>query len=133
MADIWVGCGLLGLSVGDIRKRSIPLWEVLVFLFVGIIYGLWKNGVVEVLSGFLPGVLLCVAAMVMPDDVGMGDGIVTVVYGSIYGWQKACLWLVISFFLVAIGGVLLCVIQQRKRVRLPFVPFLTAVHVGMCL
>lgn len=133
MADIWVGCGLLGLSVGDIRKRSIPLWEVLVFLFVGIIYGLWKNGVVEVLYGFLPGILLCVAAMVMPDDVGMGDGIVTVVYGSIYGWQKACLWLVISFFLVAIGGVLLCVIQQRKRVRLPFVPFLTAVHVGMCL
>lgn len=133
MADIWVGCGLLGLSVGDIRKRSIPLWEVLVFLFVGIIYGLWKNGVVEVLYGFLPGILLCVATMVMPDDVGMGDGIVTVVYGSIYGWQKACLWLVISFFLVAIGGVLLCVIQQRKRVRLPFVPFLTAVHVGMCL
>ena len=52
-------------------------------------------------------------------------------YGMIYGWKRTSIWLMNSFLVAAVIGMIISCMCKKRRIELPFVPFLTAVHIGM--
>ena len=69
----------------------------------------------------------------LPQSLGIGDGILSVMYGMIYGWKRTSIWLMNSFLVAAVIGMIISCMCKKRRIELPFVPFLTAVHIGMYL
>ena len=51
----------------------------------------------------------------------------------IYGWEKTCVWLMNSFLLAAVVGMIMGCTYKTNKKELPFVPFMTVVHYGMFL
>lgn len=131
--DLVVGGYLLELSIEDVRKRKLPLWILIVGIMGSALYGLKYIGVFGMLAGILPGVILLIISALLPHSIGTGDGILTVIYGAVYGWKRACIWLMFGFFGAAVFGLFYCLCQREKHMKLPLVPFLTLIHVGMCL
>ncbi len=128
-----VGGYLIGLSIEDIKKQKLTIWMLLIFLVGGIAYGLMHIREQNLFLSIVPGMLLCALALQLPNSVGIGDGLLAIAYGSVYGWRKTCIWLMISFLLAAVFGLVHCFRRHRKDLKVPFVPFLAIVHVGMCL
>lgn len=124
---------LIVLSLEDIQKKKVSTWLLVTATIAGFAYALINQRGWSSLVDILPGVILCLMAIVLPDSLGIGDGLLGIIYGLVYGWLKTCLWLMFGFVLAAVAGVLMCIRNKDKRVCIPFIPFLTIVHVGMCL
>ena len=129
-----VGGCLMVLSIEDIRKRLLPVWVLVILLLSSMVYGVRQHaGLFEIICSVFPGVWLVVAALLLPQSIGLGDGMLSVCYGLLYGWKRTCIWLMLGFFLTAVFGLTLKLFYKRKHICIPFIPFLTIVHVGMSL
>ena len=113
--------------------KGVSFWLVVASILAAGVFGVYQNGLVHSLPGAVPGVLLCFLAVWQPKVLGKGDGLVAIAYGCLYGWRNTVIWLMYSFLLVAIVGVFAKVLSRKKRLQLPFVPFMSLVHMGMCL
>ena len=131
--DYIVGGFLAFLSIEDIRKRALPVWILLTGGLGVLIYSIKNLSIGVVVIGCVPGILMIVISKLLPKSLGIGDGVLVLGYGMIYGWEKACVWLVNSFWMVAIVGVIIGCIHKNKKIEIPFVPFMTAIHFGMFL
>ena len=131
--EIWIGGCLALFSVQDIRYKKISFWMIIVGIVFGIIHSLSNQRGVHILLDVLPGCLLCILAQFGKKIIGMGDGLIGIFYGLFLGWEQTCFLLMFAFWLVSLIGLLLCMRNRKHSIKLPFVPFLTIVHVGMCL
>ena len=133
MSYVVGGC-LAVLSIEDIRKQVLPVWVLVMLLLSSMVYGVGQHaGLLEIIFSAFPGILLVVEAVLIPKSIGIGDGILSVCYGLVYGWKRTCIWLMLGFLLAAVFGVVLKLFYKRRHIRIPFIPFLTIVHVGMSL
>lgn len=131
--DLVIGGYLIGLSMEDMRRKKLSLWVLGIGGIGSFLYSIIYAGIFGVVAGSIPGVILLILSRLLPESVGAGDGILAVIYGVCYGWQKACIWLMFSFFAAAVFGVFFSFFRKEKSMKIPFVPFLALVHVGMCL
>ncbi len=127
------GVFLALLSMEDFKKKAIPVWMLLIGGIGALAYSLKNLSIGTVIVGCIPGALMILISKLLPKSLGIGDGILVVLYGMIYGWEKACVWLMNSFLLVAVIGLIVGCIYKSHKMELPFVPFMTIVHLGMCL
>ena len=131
--DYIAGGFLAFLSMVDFKKKEIPVW-MLLFGGIGVlIYSIKNLSMGAVLIGCFPGTLMILVSKLLPESLGMGDGVLVVLYGMVYGWEKTCVWLMNSFFLAAVIGLIIGCIYKRHKMDIPFVPFMTIVHLGICL
>lgn len=124
---------LIGLSVQDVLKKQLSLWILILGGIGSAVYGVLCMGLPKAAVAMIPGVILIGLSLLMPRSIGIGDGMLSVIYGLVFGWRRTCIWLMLGFLLAAVFGVLSCFFRKEKHVAIPFVPFLAAVHVGMCL
>lgn len=120
---------LIILSISDIRKKKIPLVAVLLPALAVILYSIVTGKFLNILLGIWPGLLLCGLALSLPGSLGIGDGLLGIVYGVLYGWKRTCLWILFGLILVAVYGVCMC-IHNKNQKEIPLIPFLTVVHMG---
>ncbi|MCD8097773.1 MAG: A24 family peptidase [Lachnospiraceae bacterium] len=118
MSAWWVGLHLLLLSVEDLRSREVPLLPIVELALVGLCraaaMGTWVSP--------LPGALLLCAGYLSDEQIGYGDGWLTLALGMWFPTERLLLMLAL--------GSLLCVgagLGTGER-ELPFVPFLTAAY-----
>ncbi len=129
-----VGGCLAVLSIEDIRKQKVPVWSLVILLFSSIMYeALQQVSIIEAVLGAFPGILMMVLALLLPQSLGIGDGMLSVCYGLLYGWRRTCIWLMVSFLLAAVFGLFLKLFTKRRHISIPFIPFLALVHMGMNL
>lgn len=128
-----VGVCLVCLGLYDMKKKKIPLGPAVGLCMVSLVYGAVDGGVMQTLTGILPGAVLFLVSIVAPGQIGKGDGLIAIAYGAVMGWQRTCCWLLFAFFFTALTGVIIGIKQKNKRISMPFIPFLAMVHVGMCL
>lgn len=121
------------LSIEDFRKKALPVRVLLIGGVAALIYCIKFLSIEAVVIGCLPGVLMVIVSKVLPKSLGMGDGILVIWYGMLYGWEKTCVWLMNSFLLAAVVGIIIGCICKNNKKELPFVPFMTVVHFGMFL
>ena len=84
-------------------------------------------------SAYISVLILLIFSVLMPKGIGIGDGILAIIYGIVYGWMRTCVWLIAGFLMAAVFGVFCYLFQRAKSMLIPLVPFLMLAHVGMCL
>ena len=131
--DWIIGGYLLELSIEDIRKRKLSLWFLIMGILGSILYGFGYRDLLYVVTGIIPGAILLIFSVLMPKGIGIGDGILAIIYGIVYGWMRTCVWLIAGFLMAAVFGVFCYLFQRAKSMLIPLVPFLMLAHVGMCL
>ena len=131
MKNVLLSGYLMVLSFQDIKQKRVSLWLLLVAMIGGVFYAIAQQKEWSVFGDILPGVLLCTMTFFAPKALGIGDGMVGVIYGLFYGWRSTCICLMLAFGLTVIVGVILCIGKSGRRIQIPFIPFLMAVHVGM--
>lgn len=124
---------LIVLGIEDLRTRKISFWLLIALLILSAIYGVMHFPLMQCFFGVLPGLSLLLFAWMQKEAIGLGDGLITVGYGLIYGWRQTYVWLVFSFLLVAMVGLFWKAISKKRKLRLPFIPFMAVVHMGMNL
>lgn len=130
----YIVCGYLCLlSIVDIKYKKLPLWSLMLGVLGSMIYSVETFGIATMFFLMLPGIFLSIVAIVLPQSIGIGDGIIAVMYGMVYGWRKLSIWLMLAFGLAAITGVCYHLFSSKRKSMMPFVPFLGVVHIGMCL
>ena len=128
-----VGGYLLGLSIEDLRTKRLPMWILAIGCVGSCVYSVMTVGIAAAIIGGIPGAVLLIVSAVLPESLGIGDGVLAVIYGMLYGWSKTCIWLMLGFWAAAVVGLIFRLFKKEKRITIPFVPFLAVVHVGMCL
>ena len=121
------------LSILDVRSKKVPLVMLTVAMAAAILYGCKQGGFGYMILGVIPGILLCMVSICLPECLGLGDGLLGIVYGALYGWKQTCIWYLYGMFLAAVFGVCrnICFgISIKRKETIPFIPMLTIVHIG---
>lgn len=81
----------------------------------------------ELAASLMPGAILLLVALLTREAVGCGDGLLLLVTGPLFGWQKMLLCLPAALLLTTFASVILLVLKKADRkTKIPFVPFLAA-------
>lgn len=133
---------LITCSYTDLRERGISLALLAAFstscvvLLVSVhIFGdrfgflkrslLYEPGIVSILSGLVPGLILLVVSRLSKEAVGMGDVYVVLLLGVMLGFEKTFAVLFVSMLLTAAYGLICMALGSRSRKdSLPYIPFL---------
>ncbi len=127
---------LLIASFEDIRKKEVPMWELLSAL---VISGakVVTDAVAETIDpagialSLIPGALFILLAFVTRQGIGYGDGLLLLCLGPALGLYKLVLGIIVSLFVCSIFSAILLLIKKANgRTRIPYVPFLT---IGMAV
>lgn len=124
---------LLVLSVQDIYQQKVSLWLLLLAIIGSGGYAITQQRGWNMFLDVLPGILLCVLAFLAPKALGIGDGVVGIIYGLFYGGLRTCVCYMLAFLFITIAGVVWCIGKAGKTLRIPFIPFFTVAHVVMQL
>jgi Flp pilus assembly protein protease CpaA len=120
------------LSIRDIRKREISLFDVLVFIGLGLISRLYSGfcpdaaGFSETILCLLPGGIVLAAERLFHIGIGEGDGLILLGLGLLYGFWGTVRLLLTALLLSNIPAAVLFLITRSGKNRLPFLPFLLA-------
>lgn len=119
---------LLGmLAIWDYRHRKIMLMPLIAALGLGILnFFLYQPFSVKGLlaaGGF--GMGLCLLSQLTKGEIGMGDGLVSVLIGIYKGFSCTTVCLCVAFFLASVFSLcLLCFKKAGKKEKIAFIPFL---------
>lgn len=112
-----------GISLCDIRKRTIPVW----MLFAGSLLAItdicimgWKA---EIIVEMVPGIMLLFLTK-MTEAIGMADGIVLILLGSICRDGQALLIFCVSLIYIFLYSMILYMLRRDRKKRIPYIPFL---------
>lgn len=130
---------LLVMSVYDIRKGEIQLTISLLAAIVllarrlSLVFGgelvFWAA-----FSGVLVGGVLIAVSILTGGEIGIGDGIVFMISGLIFGIYENGVLLFLSLILTAFVSAILIVAKHvGRKYTLPFVPFVFAGYGVMCI
>ena len=110
----------------DLKIREIPVVPVVVLGIGFAVYRLWNGAdVLELVLGVVPGVLLLVLAVCSGESIGVGDGLVLLVFGIFCGVAQAVAVLGMALLLAAVLAMLLMVFRRAgRKTELPFLPCL---------
>jgi len=119
-------------SVIDIKKKEISIALIITAFGIGALSVVSKiyNGEWDayyILMGILPGLVLIGVSILAKDTLGMGDGLMAVFMGAVFGVYVTIVGLFVAFFLASIVSLVLIVIKKlNKKSSIPFMPFLTS-------
>ena len=123
-------------SVMDIRDKKILISLPVVQMTLSMLFFLyiWSRGLDDprgLMLSLMPGVALLITGYVTKQGIGLGDGLMVLALGPLFGVMEIMLIALIAFSLSAIvgGGLLIFKKASGKKV-LAFMPFLT-VGVGV--
>lgn len=118
---------MLLLCVEDIRQKEISWWKLVILgiiCLVGCVMLPDKN-LWSMAGGVAIGLCMTGVSMFTEGQIGMGDGIVTGLLGSMLGARGCLVMLCIaSCFMAAVSMVLLICKKGGRHTTLPFVPAL---------
>ncbi len=125
---------LLILSVYDLREKCLPVRLLLAGAAVIVPISLFQNGAAAAAAGCLPGVLLLMISLALPQCLGAGDGLVVMTTGAAWGLGACCSWLLLGFVLAAAFGLWKIVIRKESgKEQIALLPFLLLAAIGECL
>ncbi len=125
---------LLIFSVYDLREKSLPVWLLLTGAAVIVSLSLIQNAAVSAAMGCIPGALLLVISLALPQSLGRGDGLVVMTAGAAWGFSICCRWLLLGFVLAAVFGLWKIVVRRESgKEQIALLPFLLLAAIGECL
>ena len=126
----WILMGSAALF--DVRTKKIPLPLIWIAGGCSLLAGALqlRNGscnAQELMASLMPGAALLLVSLVAREAVGYGDGLLLLVAGPLFGWQKMWLCIPAALLLTTLVSVVLLAWKKADRkTKIPFVPFLAA-------
>lgn len=121
---------LIAIAVIDLEHQIIP--DELVWLGLSVLlfwYLIASQSIfVYFLSGFGAAILLLIVNLVTKGKgMGLGDVKLSILIGSLFDIKTVLVWLLISFVVGAVVGIILIVLRKADlKAKVPFAPFLIA-------
>lgn len=131
--EILILAYLIYLSVHDIRTKTVTDKSLLLLLplaalriTLDIFFGSWKHLLFLILGGVFGFCLMLMTAIITHNGIGGGDIKLTGILGCLCGLDGILILLLAASFSAAVYGIVSDRLSQEKKVRIPFVPFMTA-------
>ena len=117
---------LTGFAAYDIKTKMVPLIAVAATAGSVLLYRLCVGtGILELVMGLIPGVLLLVLALVTQESIGTGDGLMLCVLGLFCGWRQCLAVFGMALVLSALLSIILLICRKvGRKTELPFLPSL---------
>ena len=119
------------LSILDIRFRKMPVWLLSMGGVLAMAYPIWnviKGTAISfllIVTGAAVGIIFLGIGKVTKEAFGYGDGLVILILGIYLGFWNLTIVLMIAFFMASVMALLLLISKRGKRkLAMPFVPFL---------
>ncbi|MCI8504716.1 MAG: hypothetical protein HFI67_00815 [Lachnospiraceae bacterium] len=114
-------------AVLDFCFRKLPFSLLLTGVFLGTVLEVLECGMGPALFGnLMPGILLLLICLALPEQIGRGDGWMLMAVGALGGWAKGVLVLEGGLLFLFPVAFFWAVIRKRRRQELPFAPFMMA-------
>lgn len=112
----------------DIKTRKLPAGLILLFAAAGIFVNIfWPMPYRMWIGGFLLGGGILLLGKLTGEQIGYGDGLILIVGAFFLTGKEMAVMFLTALFLCAVFAVFLFLAgRARRRMRLPFVPFLAA-------
>ena len=134
--ELMLKCCLLfflgGAAWIDYQKKELPL----IFIAVGFGLGLFLRILsgtalpLEILPGFLPGILCLLIAKLSKEAIGYGDAFMLIAIGTFCLITELLFLLLCGFLIAGTVSILLLVLKKRnKKEEIPLIPFLLSGYV----
>lgn len=119
---------LTGCGVYDVKMRKLPGRWLFFFLLIGIFVNLFfPTPPFMWLGGFLLGGMVLLFGKASEEQIGYGDGLtITVSALFLKTGEVTGMFLTALFLCAGVAAVLFITGKIRRRMRLPFAPFLAA-------
>lgn len=121
---------MLGIcSYEDIRWKRVGVMFILGFGVLGFILHLFfpAHTVPEILGGMAIGIVMFLISILSNESIGKGDALILTISGIYLGfWKNLFLLFGACLLLGMVGMVYLA--RGKRRITLPFVPFLLATY-----
>ena len=117
---------LIGFAIYDIKTKTIPVVAVAIIATSVLLYRLCMGiGMLELVIGLIPGIVLLVLAFATRESIGTGDGLVLCILGLFCGWRQCLAMFAMALVLSAILSIILLVCRKAgRKTELPFLPSL---------
>ena len=132
----WVMLAVLtGFAIYDMKTKTISVVAVAIIAASVLLYRLYMGiGMLELVIGLIPGVLLLVLAFATRESIGTGDGLVLCILGLFCGWRHCLAIFGMALVLSAILSIVLLVCRKAgRKTELPFLPSLFGGSLLYCL
>ena len=126
------GMALTAFALWDHKSKKLPMMPVFCLLAAGILSVCMKgtDNLQNTLLGVGIGALICVAAKLTGDSIGMGDGLLALLTGLYMGGDFTFLCICFAFLFSALAALYLIIFKKKgKKDSLPFVPFMLAGYI----
>ena len=126
---------LTGFAIYDMKTKTISVVAVAIIAASVLLYRLYMGiGMLELVIGLIPGVLLLVIAFATRESIGTGDGLVLCILGLFCGWRRCLAIFSMALVLSAILSIVLLVCRKAgRKTELPFLPSLFGGYLLYCL
>lgn len=117
---------LAGLTGNDIRKRQIPVKKLLLFGIGAVLYLLYEPdfSMRECLINLMPGMFLLLLAVISKESIGYGDGFAVMIFGL---WTNILFCMTVVCLALCMAGIFAAyLLLQKRKIPIPFVPFILA-------
>lgn len=118
---------LIGNSIVDLKRREISLKLSLGAAMLGttIIWAANLRSISFIGLGLIPGLFMVLAAIFSKGKVGMGDAIVIMALGLLWGLQATFEALLLALVITGLISIIMLAAKKwQTGTRLPFIPFL---------
>ena len=120
---------LLAMSIYDVKRKEIHMGVTLltgsVLAAIRIFQFFHKDDTFELALGVVPGILVLLLSYFTHGKIGMGDGFVIMVCGTVLSLFENLFLLFLALVLsVAVGAGLMMFRQVKRSYIMPFVPFI---------
>ena len=119
----------LAMSIYDVKRKEIHMGVTLltggVLAAIRIFQFIHKDVTFEQALGVVPGILVLLLSYFTHGKIGMGDGVVMMVCGTVLSLFENLLLLFLALVLsAAVGAVLMMFRRVKRSYIMPFVPFI---------
>ena len=117
-------------AVIDIKKREIPAALIALGASLATAYVVYsfvnEAGCAKVVPALLPGAAMLLISLVTRGEVGLGDGLMLLFIGPVFGLEQTVAGLLIALFISSIFSIVVLALKKgNRKTKLAFIPFLT--------
>ncbi len=129
---------LFASSIEDFKNKKIsivfPVAElVLSSAFIVYSHMVLNIAITECMASFLPGIFMIMISLISGNELGLGDGLMTLAIGPVLGFNSLSIAIMLSFLFSSFVSIVLLLLKKVSvKSRLAFLPFFTMGVGVMC-
>ena len=123
-------------SIYDLYKKQIPLYLIFLSASFSMVYSIIsvfaeEESILSILLSLAPGLLMVAISLISMRSVGLGDGLLLIATGPVFGFGNLISAMMLAFFLSAVVSIFLLILKiSDRKTGIPLIAFF-ACYIGV--